>query len=162
MDFGTNKSPEEVIKEGSFGGTYFRDIYSSVNDKWHKNSWKEFNFLKNVDKNYYAANFYDVGVNKNGVKCDTSLRFWENKRWIKPIDPYGWFQWYYRYYSGRRSNDDKRQIKRFRGIVSRFKSIQVKTVKDKGAKIDDYSVGAKIRQILLDCGYELKSKYLVK
>ena len=69
MDFGTNKSPEEVIKEGAFEGTYFRDIYSSVNDKWYKNSWKDFDFLKNVDKKYYASNFYDVGVNKYGVKC---------------------------------------------------------------------------------------------
>ena len=45
MDFGTNKTPVEIIEEGAFGGTYFRDIYSGVNDKWHKNSWKEFNVL---------------------------------------------------------------------------------------------------------------------
>ena len=32
-----------------------------------------------------------------GVKCGTLLRFWENKGWINPIDPYGWFQWYFRY-----------------------------------------------------------------
>ena len=42
MDFGTNKTPAEVIKEGAFGGTYFRDIYNAVNGKWYKNSWKEF------------------------------------------------------------------------------------------------------------------------
>ena len=42
MDFGTNKTPIEVIEEGSFGGTYFRDICSGVNDKFYKNSWKEF------------------------------------------------------------------------------------------------------------------------
>ena len=75
MDFGINKSPEEVIKEGAFAGMYFRDIYSNVNNKWYKNSWKEFHFLKNVDKKYYSSNFYDVGVNKYGVKCGTSLRF---------------------------------------------------------------------------------------
>ena len=45
MDFGTNKSPEGIIKEGTFGDTYFRDIYSGVNGKWYKNSWKEFDFL---------------------------------------------------------------------------------------------------------------------
>ena len=38
-----------MIKEGAFGGTYFRDIYSCVNNKWYKNSWKEFNELKNID-----------------------------------------------------------------------------------------------------------------
>ena len=39
MDFDTNKAPIEITKEGSFGGTYFRDIYSDVNCKWYKNSW---------------------------------------------------------------------------------------------------------------------------
>ena len=42
MDFRPNTTPIEVIKEGVLGGTYFRDIYSSVTDKWHKNSWKQF------------------------------------------------------------------------------------------------------------------------
>ena len=42
MDFGTNKRSVEVIKEGAFRGIYFRDTYSSVNHKWYKNSWKEF------------------------------------------------------------------------------------------------------------------------
>ena len=41
MDFGANITPGEIFKEGAFGGTYFRDIYSSINDKWYKNSWKE-------------------------------------------------------------------------------------------------------------------------
>ena len=40
MDFGPNVSPVEIIKKGSFGGTYFRDIYSRVNDKWYRNNWK--------------------------------------------------------------------------------------------------------------------------
>ena len=42
MDFGANKTPVEVIKEGAFGGTHFRDIYSSVTGKWYKKSWEEF------------------------------------------------------------------------------------------------------------------------
>ena len=33
MDFGANKKPVQVIKEGAFGGTYLRDIYSGVNGK---------------------------------------------------------------------------------------------------------------------------------
>ena len=44
--------------------------------------------------------------------CGTSLRFWENKGWINEIDPYGFFQWYFRYWLGRRSKDDERQISR--------------------------------------------------
>ena len=42
MNFGPNKTPIEIIKEGAFGGTYFRDIVSGINEKWYKNSWKEF------------------------------------------------------------------------------------------------------------------------
>ena len=91
MDFGPNISPVEVIKKGAFG-TYFRSIYSGVNDKFYKDSWKGFKELESIDKKYYASDFYDVNVNKHSVKCGTSLRFWEEKGWIRPNDPYGWFQ----------------------------------------------------------------------
>ena len=50
MNFGANKTPVEIIKEGAFGGTYLRDIYSSVNNKWYKKSWKEFDALENIDQ----------------------------------------------------------------------------------------------------------------
>ena len=116
----------------------------------------------------YSSNYYDVRVNKYGVKCGTYLRFWENKGWINEQDPYGWFQWYCRYHLGRRIssdasetsrankvNEDERQIKRWLGIVNRFKGILVKMIKDKGTKFDDFSVSRKIRQILLRWGYEL-------
>ena len=106
MDFGANKTPAEVIKEGEFGSTYFRDIYSSVNRKWYKKSWKEFDQLKNIIQKCYCPDYYDVSVNKYGVKCGTSLRFWENKGCINEIDSYGWFQWYFRYWLGIRSEDD--------------------------------------------------------
>ena len=79
MDFGTNKTPVKVIKDGAFGGTYFRDIYSGVNGKRYKNSWKESDILENINQKYYCSDYYDVSVNKYDVKCGTSLRFWENK-----------------------------------------------------------------------------------
>ena len=72
MNLRTNKTTVEVIKEGAFEGTYFRDIYSGVNGKWYRKSRKEFDKLKNNDQNYYCSNCYDV-------KCGASLRFWENK-----------------------------------------------------------------------------------
>ena len=97
MDFGTNISPVEVIKKGAFGGTYFRNIYSGVNDRFYRGSWNEFEELEDIDKNYYSSDVYDVSLNKYGVECGTSLRFWKNKGWVRPIDPYGWFQWYFRY-----------------------------------------------------------------
>ena len=100
-----------------------------------------------------------MNLNKYVVKCGTSLRFWENKGWINEIDPYGWFQWYFRYWLGRRSKDDKRQINRSKKIVSRFRGKLVKMIRNDGSKYDDYSISPKIRQMLLHWGYELTEKY---
>ena len=76
MDFSPNKKSVEVIRECAFGGTYFRDIYSGINEKWLKHSWKEFVQLKNIDAKFYASDYYNVNVNKYGLKYGTSLRFW--------------------------------------------------------------------------------------
>ena len=108
MDFGANKTPIEIIIQGAFGGNYFRDIFFRINGKWYWKSWKKFDQLKDIDKKYYCSNYYDVSVNKYTVKCGTSLRFWENKACINEIDSYGWFQWYSRYWLGRRLKDDER------------------------------------------------------
>ena len=116
MNFSPNKRPIEIIKEGAFGGTYFRDIYSNINKNWYKNSWKEFVNLKDIHAKFYASDYYDVNVNKYSLKCRTSLRPRENKGWINKIDPYGWFQRYFRYWLGRRSKDDKRQINRWKKL----------------------------------------------
>ena len=54
MNFGSNKTPVEMIREGAFGGIYFRDICSGINDKWYKKSWKEFDQLKDIDRSIIA------------------------------------------------------------------------------------------------------------
>ena len=114
-----------------------------------KNSWKEFEELRDIDKKYYSSDFYDVKLNYYGVKRGTSLRFWESKGWIYKIDPYGWFQWYFRYWKGRRSEDDLRQIDRWKRIVSRFVGILNRLISEgKDSK--------RIRQILLQWCYEIK------
>ena len=69
MNFGANKMPVEVIKEGAFRGTYFREIYSGINEKLYKESWKEFDQLKNINRKFYCSDYYDVSVIKYGVKC---------------------------------------------------------------------------------------------
>ena len=75
MNFSLNKTQLEIIKESAFGSTYFRNIYSDINKKWYKNTWKEFVHLKNIDAKFYASDYYHVKVNKYGVNCGTSLRF---------------------------------------------------------------------------------------
>ena len=83
------------------------------------------------------------------------LKFWECKGWINEIDPFGWFRWYFRYWLGRRSHDDERQINRWKGILSRFEDKLVKMIKDARSKYDDYSISPEIRQILMHWDYEL-------
>ena len=158
MDFGANKTPTEIINEGAFGGTYFRDIYSNATGKWYKKPWKEFDQLKNIDQKYYCSDYYDIIVNKYGVKCGTPLRFWGNTSWINKIDPYSWFQWCFRYWLGRTSKDDRRQINRWKKIGSRFRGKFVKVIKDASSKFDDHSISPKIRQTLWHRGYELTEK----
>ena len=149
MNFNPNKTPVEVIKESAFGGNYFRDIYSGVNGKWYRKSWKEFDQLEDIDQKYYCSNYYDVSVNKYGVECGTSLRFLENNGWVNGIDPSDWFQWYFRYWLGRRSLVNERQINRWKRTVNRFKGKLINMIKDVNSKFDDCSISPRI------WGYEL-------
>ena len=110
--------------------------------------------MKDIDQKYYYSSYYDVSVNKYGIKSRTLLRFWENKGWSSEI----WFQGYFRCWLGRRSEDDERQSNRWKRIVNRFRGKLVKIMKDAGGKFDDYSISSKIRQILLHWGYELSEK----
>ena len=76
--------------------------------------------LKNIDARIYASDYYGKNLNKYKVKTRTWLRFWENKGWIYKIDLYGWFQSYFRYWLGRRSRDDEKQINKWKKNVGRF------------------------------------------
>ena len=86
------------------------------------------------------------------------VKIFGNKGCINKINPYGWFQWCFRYWLDRRSEDDERQISRQKIIVNRCRGKLVKMIKDAGSKFDDYSVSPKIRQIFLRWGYELTEK----
>ena len=68
MDYGANRTPLEVFRGGALG-THFRDIYSGVTGKWYKMSSKEFDQLKNIAQKFYNSEYYDVNVNKYGLKC---------------------------------------------------------------------------------------------
>ena len=57
MEFNPNKTPVEVIRQGVFGETFIRDIYSGINGKWYKKLWKEFDQLKDIDQKYYCSDY---------------------------------------------------------------------------------------------------------
>ena len=111
----------------------------------------------NIEKEVISEK-YDKKINKYGVKCGSSLESWEKSGWIVKEDPYGWFQWYCRFYKGRRMYDDERQINRWlklAGPNGRFRRRLMNEIIKKGKKYDDPSVSPVIRQVLLHWGYEL-------
>ena len=115
-------TPAELLEKGVFGGSYWRPIYSSVLQKNYQNDYTQYEWAKYIPL-YKLTNKTPVAaINYYKVHCGTTLEAWEEKGWIKPIDPRGWFQWYCRYYTGRRTDDDIRQIKRWYSIKQRFYS----------------------------------------
>jgi len=148
-EFTPDFTPKQIFQQGSFGGTYFRDIHSNVTNKNYTNSKDEFpkSWFKGVTVDSKVC---DKKLNKYKTTSGSSLRFWEKKGWIKEQDPYGWIQWYCRFYKGRRSKDDDRQIKRWQGVAGpdgRFKK-WLETMRSKGKN------SLKIQQLLLQWGVD--------
>ena len=163
-EFTPNLTPKEILQLGSFGGTYFRPIHSSVTGKDYRGAWKEFpkDWFQSLDiETQVASSKYNKEVNKYGVKCGATLQFWEEKDWIKSQDPYGWFQWYCRFYAGRRSGDDERQIDRWlkcAGDTGRWRLFLVGKIIKSGKTYSDPSVSPKVRQVLQHWGYKLTKR----
>ena len=163
--FKPNLSPFQVLKLGSFGGTYFRPIYSSINKQNYNNQHRElpvswFSDLNIADQ--VTSKKCNLNINKYKVKAGSSLVDWETSGWIKPQDPYGWFQWYCRFYQGRRSADDQRQVDRWDNYAGekrgRWRRNLIKKCVDSGKSYDDPSVSPVIRQGLQHWGYKLTKK----
>jgi hypothetical protein len=159
-DFKPNLTPRQMFTMGSFGGTYWRPIKSKFYNTTLKNKHKKYSFLKGIPDNLMTRPFdeYDVKLNKYKKKVGTTLKFWENKGWMRESHPYGWVQWYCDYYSGKRSADDARQIKRWlqlAGPNGRFRKWLVTMILKKGGKWNDESISPAIRQTLQHWGYKL-------
>ncbi|CAJ1934449.1 unnamed protein product [Cylindrotheca closterium] len=169
-DFHPNRTPEEVLRAGSFGGTYFRPISSAVtnvsysaNDVLEDSVEKD--WIKGLPMNMLTSKTYRPEINKYGVKCGGSLGMWESSGWITPVDPYGWFQWYCRFYRGRRCDDDVRQISRWlksAGPKGRFRSQLCNKIIAAQADHNDNSISPVIRQTLLHWGLEITPDVLTK
>lgn len=162
-EFKPNLSPEEIFNKGAFGGTYFRPIYSSVTGKNYKNKHKEFEkygWFKNLDvKKMVTSSICDESINLYKVRAGSSLDAWEKSGWIKEIDPYGWFQWYCRFFVGRRCYDDERQIGRWNKYAGeyagRYRRRLINMCINNNKEYNDFTVSPVIRQGLLHWAYEL-------
>jgi len=176
-DFKPNRTPEEVLRAGSFGGTYFRPIVSSVTNKRYNatsvlKDTVEAEWITNLKhRTMLTSSTYNASINKYKVKCGGSLGMWESSGWIADSDPYGWFQWYCRFYRGRRSADDERQISRWlksAGPRGRFRSQLCNKILAQGKngcgteKLNDFTISPVIRQTLLHWGLEITESVLIK
>ena len=128
-------TPEQMLQMGVFGGKYMTDCQNEFPGDWYKNA-KLCKTHHNADLNFFKLN------------ASQPLSVWRAKGWIHPDDPRGWFQWYCRYYLGRRHPDDIRQIKRWQAIKRHIAQIKNNCQKD------DWACRRKQRQALLHWAYD--------
>ena len=133
--FAPELSPPEMLALGIFGGRYMRDCRGEFPDAWFAGA-------------RLAAGPADPALNHFGVLAGQPLSVWRAKDWIHADDPRGWFQWYCRYYSGRRMEDDVRQIGRWRAFARH--AAQVRRACEPG----DPFCRPRQRQALLQWGYD--------
>ena len=114
-DFKPELTPNEMLRLGVFEGKYLQ----SFRDEFPANL---FTGAKIADEPDEELNFFKV-------KSRQPLSVWKENGWINKQDPFGWFMWYVRTYYGRRSDDDDRQVKRWKSFVARHKAQLVKNCK---------------------------------
>lgn len=103
-DFKPDLTPEQMLSLGVFGGKYMTDCREEFPGNWFSHA------KLSPEKRNPSLNCFNVDASQ-------SLAVWRAKGWIFPDDPRGWFQWYCRYYMGRRiPGEDERQVKRWRAI----------------------------------------------
>lgn len=136
-------TPKEMLALGVFEGKYLNDDTTEYPADWFKGA-----------KTAGVDGEPDITLNKYGVKSRQSLKEWKAKGWIKPQDPKGWFQWYCRYYEGRRSSDDARQIGRWRSFVARHQGQIVAN-----CKLSDDKCRPRQRQGLLQWAWDSSKKF---
>ena len=110
-DFKPELTPKQMLSLGVFGGKYMTDCKNEFPKDW-------FNNVK------LSPNFHNPKLNYFKINASKSLKYWVKKGWIYHEDPRGWFQWYCRYYMGRRCLDDIRQIKRWKAMKRHISQIK--------------------------------------
>ncbi|MBA3072473.1 MAG: hypothetical protein FP831_02675 [Anaerolineae bacterium] len=134
-EFKPELTPGELLALGVFGGKYMNDCMDEFPATWFENA-------------RLNADCHDPDLNFFGINASKPLSYWREKGWIHPDDPRGWFQWYCRYYMGRRGEDDARQIKRWKAMTRHIAQIK------KNCPPGNLNCRRKQRQALLHWAYD--------
>lgn len=135
-EFRPDLTPKQMLKLGVFGGNYFQGDVAEYPAEWFTNA-------------KISDHGHDPELNFFKVDASQPLSVWQKKGWIYPGDPRGWFQWYCRYYMGRRlPEEDARQIKRWKAIKRHVSQLQAH------CQPGDISCRPRQRQALLHWAYD--------
>jgi|SRR3989338_11109179 len=135
-EFKPELTPKQMLKIGVFGGRYMTDCGKEFPKDWYVNA-------------KLCPEKHDPKLNYFGVNASQPLSVWRKKGWIYKDDPRGWFQWYCRYYMGRRiPGEDEKQIKRWKAISRHIAQVK------KNCRVGDESCRPKQRQAILHWAYD--------
>jgi hypothetical protein len=134
-EFEPELTPPEMLELGVFGGKYMTDCRDEFPAAWFKRA-------------KLCSERHDPKLNFFGVNASQPLSVWRAKGWIHPDDPRGWFQWYCRYFLGRRCQDDERQIRRWKAVRRHIAQIK------KHCRRGDCTCRPRQRQALLHWAYD--------
>ena len=134
-EFRPQLTPKEMLALGVFGGKYMTDCAAEFPVDW-------------FDQARLSPKRHDPQLNYFRVSASQSLAVWQANGWIYHEDPRGWFQWYCRYYRGRRIADDERQIRRWRAASRHIAQLQ------KNCRRGDLTCRPRQRQALLHWAYD--------
>lgn len=135
-EFRPELTPKEMLTLGVFCGKYMTDCRDEFPASWFAHA-------------KLSPPGRDCSLNYFGVDASQPLSVWQNKGWIHPDDPRGWFQWYCRYYMGRRTpQEDARQISRWKAIRRHVAQIR------RHCEPGDQTCRKRQRQALLHWAYD--------
>ncbi|KAK4942335.1 hypothetical protein LTR10_017942 [Elasticomyces elasticus] len=160
--FTPNISPLSILLEGAFGGSFFAPWYSrtlhlTLQDDYLLTLPESWRAELHPPTKYIVSPTYDPSLNKYGVQCGQTQSEWEAAGWLNfDHDPRGWFEWYIRFWLGRRCDDDERQVGRWQRCVGpkgRWKRMLLKKYVEYGVRSifdDDDDADREVRQEDLD------------
>jgi hypothetical protein len=135
-EFTPELTPKEMLAMGIFGGVYMRDCRDEFPADWFETA-------------RLAPDKRDAMINYFQINASQPLSVWVNKGWIYDEDPRGWYQWYCRYYMGRRiADEDQRQIKRWKNMTRHIAQVK------KYCRPGDLACRRRQRQAILHWAYD--------